>query len=67
MEVVKANLTGDEISRLTPEMIQKGTWQGASFRRYDLSIKPPRVLIGKHHPYRAYLDNVRRKLMALRF
>ena len=67
MEVVKANLTGDEISRLTPEMIQKGTWQGASFRRYDLSIKPPRVLIGKHHPYRAYLDNVRRRLMALGF
>ena len=67
VEVVKANLTGDEISRLTPEMIQKGTWQGASFRRYDLSIKPPRVLIGKHHPYRAYLDHVRRRLMALGF
>ena len=67
VEVVKANLTGDEISRLTPEMIQKGTWQGVSFRRYDLSIKPPRVLIGKHHPYRAYLDHVRRRLMALGF
>ena len=67
VEVVKANLTGDEISRLTSEMIQKGTWQGASFRRYDLSIKPPRVLIGKHHPYRAYLDDVRRRLMALGF
>ncbi len=66
-EVVEANLTGDEISLLTPDMIQNGTWQGASFRRYDLSIKPPRVLIGKHHPYRTYLDNVRRKLMALGF
>ena len=66
-EVVKANLTGDEISLLTPDMIQNGSWQGASFRRYDLSIKPPRVLIGKHHPYRAYLDGVRRRLMALGF
>ena len=66
-DVVKANLTGDEISRLTPDMIQNGTWRGASFRRYDLSIKPPRVLIGKHHPYRAYLDGVRRRLLALGF
>lgn len=66
-EVLNANLTGDEISRLTPDMIQKGTWRGASFRRYDLSIKPPRVLIGKHHPYRAYLDSARRRLMALGF
>ncbi len=66
-EIVTANLTGNEISRLTPDMIQKGTWRGASFRRYDLSIKPPRVLIGKHHPYQAYLDSVRRRLMALGF
>jgi phenylalanyl-tRNA synthetase alpha chain len=65
--VVSANLTGDEISQLTPNMIQDGSWKGASFRRYDLSIKPPRILMGKHHPYRTYLDNVRRKLLSLGF
>ncbi|MCZ6632783.1 MAG: phenylalanine--tRNA ligase subunit alpha [bacterium] len=66
-DVLDANLTGEEISRLTPEVLQSGAWKGASFRRYDLSIKPPRVLIGKHHPYRAYLDGVRRKLLSLGF
>ena len=66
-DVVSANLTGDEISQLTPNMIQDGSWKGASFRRYDLSIKPPRILMGKHHPYRTYLDNVRRKLLSLGF
>lgn len=66
-DVISANLTGDEISQLTPAMIQDGSWQGASFRRYDLSIKPPRILIGKHHPYRSYLDNVRRQLLSLGF
>ena len=66
-DVLKANLTGDEISQLTSAMIQNGSWQGASFRRYDLSIKPPRILMGKHHPYRAYLDGVRRKLLSFGF
>lgn len=66
-DVIAAHLTGDEISRLTPEMLQSGAWKGAGFRRYDLSIKPPRILIGKHHPYRSFLDNVRRKFMALGF
>jgi phenylalanyl-tRNA synthetase alpha chain len=66
-DVVSANLTGDEISQLTPNMIQDGSWKGTQFRRYDLSIKPPRILMGKHHPYRTYLDNVRRKLLSLGF
>jgi phenylalanyl-tRNA synthetase alpha chain len=66
-DVLTANLTGDEISQLTPAMVQDGSWKGASFRRYDLSIKPPRILMGKHHPYRTYLDSVRRKLLSLGF
>ncbi len=65
--ILSANLSGDEVSLLTPELIQSGGWKGSSFRKYDLSIKPPRVQIGKHHPYRTYLDSVRRKLLALGF
>jgi phenylalanyl-tRNA synthetase alpha chain len=66
-EVVAADLAGEEVSRLTPEMIQGGGWRGTEFRRYDLSIKPPRIQPGRLHPYRAFLDGVRRKLMALGF
>jgi phenylalanyl-tRNA synthetase alpha chain len=65
--VLDAGLTGDEVSQLTPEMIQSGGWRGVSFRRYDLSIPPPPIQTGRLHPYRAFLDGVRRKLMALGF
>ena len=65
--ILESNLTGEEVSLLTPEMIQSGDWKNVSFRRYDISIKPPRILIGRLHPYRAYLDGVRRKLLSLGF
>ena len=65
--IVAQNLSGEEVSRLTSEMIQSGSWKQVGFRRYDLSIKPPRIQTGRHHPYRAYLDNVRRKLLSLGF
>jgi len=65
--ILEAGLSGDEVSRLTPEMLQSKAWQNVSFRRYDLSIKPPRILIGRHHAYRAFLDTVRRKLLSLGF
>lgn len=65
--IASQNLTRGEVSRLTPEMIQSGAWNQVGFRRYDLSIKPPRIQTGRHHPYRAYLDTVRRKLLSLGF
>ncbi len=65
--ILETNLTGEEVSRLTQEMLQSGDWKNVSFRRYDISIKPPRILIGRLHPYRAYLDGVRRKLLSLGF
>ena len=65
--VLESNLTGEEVSRLTPEMIRSGDWKNVSFRRYDVSIKPPRIIIGRLHPYRAYMDGVRRKLLSLGF
>jgi phenylalanyl-tRNA synthetase alpha chain len=65
--ILEANLTGEEVSQLTSEMLQSGDWKGVNFRRYDLSIKPPRITIGRHHPYRTYLDSTRRKLLALGF
>lgn len=65
--ILEQNMTGEEVSRLTPDMLQSGAWKNVSFRRYDLSIKPPRIQIGRHHAYRTYLDTVRRKLLSLGF
>lgn len=65
--VLADNMTGEEVSQLTPDMIQSGGWKSVGFRRYDLSIKPPRIQIGRHHAYRSYLDQVRKKLLSLGF
>jgi phenylalanyl-tRNA synthetase alpha chain len=65
--VIAENMTGEEVSQLTPDMLQSGEWKGVGFRRYDLSIKPPRIQVGRHHAYRKYLDSVRKKLLSLGF
>jgi len=57
----------DEISQLTPEMLRDGKWRSLRFRRYNLGLKPSRVLIGRRHPYAEFLDQVREKFLALGF
>ncbi len=70
-EAVREHLGSDggvrEVSRLTPEMLKDGSWRQVSFRRYSLSIPPPRLLPGRAHPYREFLDRVRRTLVAMGF
>ncbi|MCI0527489.1 MAG: phenylalanine--tRNA ligase subunit alpha [Nitrospira sp.] len=56
-----------EISQLLPAMLQDGSWRGKAFRKYNISLKPPRVLVGKKHPYREFLDLVKTKLNAMGF
>ncbi|MHC4598318.1 MAG: phenylalanine--tRNA ligase subunit alpha [Planctomycetota bacterium] len=60
-------LTGDEITALTPSMLRDGSWRGRAFRRFNLGLAPPRIHGGRKHPYRAYLDWVKTKLLSLGF
>jgi len=62
-----ADLRGDEISGLTPDLLRDGKWRARRFRRYNLALKPSRVLIGRRHPYAEFLDQVREKFIALGF
>jgi phenylalanyl-tRNA synthetase alpha chain len=62
-----ADLRGDEISELTPDLLKDGQWRQHRFRRYNLALKPSRVLIGRRHPYAEFLDQVREKFIALGF
>ena len=59
--------SGDEVNLLTPEMLADDSWRTKKFRRFDLSIPPPRRVAGRRHPYREYLDFVRRRMLALGF
>ncbi|RLE70940.1 MAG: phenylalanine--tRNA ligase subunit alpha [Thermoprotei archaeon] len=55
------------ITALTPEVIVSGAWRGAFFKKYDLSIPPPRLYPGRKHPYLDFLDMVRELLVAMGF
>ncbi len=58
---------GNEIGRLTPQMLRDGSWREQRFRTYNISIPPSRVLLGRSSPYADYLRWVKDKLVALGF
>ncbi len=64
---VRDRVPTEEIGQLTPEMLADGSWKEKSFRRYNISLRPPRVGVGRKHPYRAYLDRVKAKMVAMGF
>jgi len=66
-EAKKRGLSGEEVSKLTPEMLADGSWQGKSFRRYNIELAPPRTVAAKKHPYREFLDYVKYKLVSMGF
>ncbi len=53
--------------QLTPAMLADGSWRTARFRRYDMDIPAARIHAGRTHPYRSFLDAVRRKFTSLGF
>ena len=66
-EVIQRGKSRDEISQLTPEMLKDGSWEGKSFRKYNITLPPPRITSGRKHPYKEFLDNVKYKLVAMGF
>jgi phenylalanyl-tRNA synthetase alpha chain len=66
-EVEARGLSGEELSKLTPEMLEDGSWRGKAFRRYNIDLSPPRILGARRHPYRTFLDYVKWKLISLGF
>jgi phenylalanyl-tRNA synthetase alpha chain len=66
-EVVARGLTGEEVSRLTPQMLADGSWRGKSFRSYSFDFSPPRAMVARRHPYREFLDYLKYKLVSLGF
>ena len=62
-----AGAAGLVIGMLTPGKIASGEWRRARFRRYELDIPPARIHLGRLHPYRQFLDRVRRKFISMGF
>ncbi|MDH4153044.1 MAG: phenylalanine--tRNA ligase subunit alpha, partial [Nitrospira sp.] len=57
----------EEVSQLSPELLKDGSWRQKRFRKYTISLRAPRVGIGKKHPYREFLDTVKAKLVSMGF
>ncbi len=65
--VLEKGMPVEEIAQLTPQMLKDGSWEGKSFRKYNISLPPPRITPGRKHPYREFLDTVKYKLVAMGF
>ncbi|MBU2637940.1 MAG: phenylalanine--tRNA ligase subunit alpha [Nanoarchaeota archaeon] len=66
-QLSKQKISDNFIDRLTTEMLRENTWKNKDFRAYDIKINVPKIFAGKKQHYRAFLDNVRRKFIALGF
>ncbi|MCR5763971.1 MAG: phenylalanine--tRNA ligase subunit alpha [Treponema sp.] len=63
----KAGITGEEIGEITPSMLSSGDWKKGTFRGYNISIPPARIIPGRTNPYVQFLESVKDKLCSLGF
>jgi phenylalanyl-tRNA synthetase alpha chain len=66
-EILPFLVSRPSVNQLTPALLKSGEWRNCEFRKYDISLNPPRIISGKRHPYRQFLDRVRSTLTALGF
>ena len=64
---LKESGQAEEVAQLTPEMLKDGSWREKRFRKYTISLRPPRVAPGRRHAYRRFLDTVKTKLVSMGF
>ena len=63
----KAGVTGNEIGEVTPKMLATGEWKNGTFRGYNITIPPARIIPGRTNPYVQFLESVKDKLCSLGF
>ena len=57
----------EEVAQLTPEMIATGSWQGKTFRKFDVGAPVLLEYGGKKHILRMGMDTVKRTLIEMGF
>jgi len=65
--VLDANITGEELGNVTPEILASGRWKTETFRPYSLNAPVSKIIPGRHNPYGNYLQWVKDKLTSLGF
>jgi len=56
-----------DVSDLTPDLLVSGQWRSATFREYNITAPVTASWPGKKQPYRQFLDQLKRRLVALGF
>lgn len=56
-----------EVTQLTQELIVSGKWRKVKLQKYNVEAPVAKVWPSKKHPYLAFLDEVREKLVTLGF
>jgi len=60
-------ITGEELGQLTPDMLKTASWQGKTFRAYNINLPPARLIAGRTNPYVDFLESVKDKLVSMGF
>jgi phenylalanyl-tRNA synthetase alpha chain len=57
----------DEITQLTPQDIQTGSWREKDLKRYDIRMFAPLPDMGREHPLSEFISRVRRIFLSMGF
>ena len=63
----QAGVTGNELGAVTSQMLISGSWKQGTFRGYNISVPPARIIPGRTNPYVSFLESVKDKLCSLGF
>ncbi len=63
---MKSKLTGDELTKLTPEILKINVWE-QKFRAYNIYIPSAKTFIGRSNSYLDYISKIKDKLVGLAF
>ncbi|MFH1439914.1 MAG: phenylalanine--tRNA ligase subunit alpha [Candidatus Woesearchaeota archaeon] len=67
-EIIKIGIKDVKVvDRLTHDMLKKGSWEGKTFRRYDVQINVPLIYGGKRHFVKQAIEYARKIWMDMGF
>ncbi len=68
VEKLSKQLEKKKVSELTPIMLKTGLWKKAKLAPININVAPQKIVsVGKSHPYRQVIDDIRKKLIGLGF
>ncbi len=57
----------EEITQLTPELLQSGKWRDYELKRYDITLFAPKIYGGRVHPMTRIVEKIRRVFVEMGF